>query len=639
MTFQFLRRPGARLLAGFLFSLLVYILALHFGWFSTVDQKVYDLGLSLRSPSSVQADVVLVAIENRSVNECFPPPAFPVSRHLRQHAQIIERLDAAGADLIVFDVLIDSLGNVGPDEINRFTDVLERSGKVVLAGAIEKVALPDTRSGLVVTREQLCLPPENIRTFAKGFGLVNMPIDPDGCIRKCYLAKSFNNRSFLSLSHEAVRLYCKREKSLSSENTFYIDYASFGKVIRRIPYATVLRGDGWQPAVENKVVLVGVVENGSVDAYKVPISSPSGRLDGKMFGAEIQALAIQTLLSDTMILQASQTEIFGLGAIVLLILSFVLSRVRAITGFTVTFAVLILIIVGALISTAELSVVFPIGPLLLSLAGTALFMFTVNLTGLRSVTEIQEKFISDMKDDLDSAHMIYENLQPREFHLNDNVQISTMQIPCKEVGGDYYDIIPLSENRIGVLIADVSGKGVSGSLIMANLQGHFRHTAREVQSPAALLREFNESVAQVAASQARFVTLFYGVLDCTSLTLTYSNAGHCYPILCSSDGQARALTEGGPLLGPFPDLEWTDYNVTLINGDVLCLYTDGVTEAGGDEPQRQFGEERIITCLKERYKEPAEAIKSYIFEACKQFVGGQSFDDDLTLLVLKMGRV
>jgi CHASE2 domain-containing sensor protein len=639
MTFQFLRRPGARLLAGFLFSLLVYILALHFGWFSTVDQKVYDLGLSLRSPSAVQADVVLIAINKRSIDECFPTPAFPISQHLKQHAQIIERLDAAGADLIVFDVLFDSLGSVEPDELRRFAAVLERTGKVVLAGVIEKAALPDSRSGFVVTKEQLCLPPENIRTFAKGFGLVNMPIDPDGYIRKCYLVKSFKDQSFLSLSHEAVRLYRKREESPHGENTFYIDYASFGNAIRRIPYAAVLSGEGWQPAVENKVVLVGVVENGSVDAYRVPLSSPSGRLDGKMFGAEIQALAIQTLLSGTMIHQASHTVVFGLGVLALLILSFVLSRVRAILGFAVTFAVLILTIVGALISTAELSVVFPIGPLLLSLAGAALAMFTVNLTGLRGVAEIQEKTIKDFQDDLVTAHEIYENLQPREFHLNDNIKISAMQIPCKEVGGDYYDIIPLPDNRIGVLIADVSGKGVSGSLIMANLRGHFRHAAREVQSPAAMLREFNESVAQVVASQARFVTLFYGVLDCTSLTLTYSNAGHCYPIICSPDEQARKLTEGGPLLGPFPDLEWTDYNVTLINGDVLCLYTDGVTEAGGDEPQKQFGEERIIACLKEKCNEPAEAIKSYIYETCKQFIGGQSFDDDLTLLVLKMDRV
>ncbi len=639
MTFQFLRRPGARLLAGFLFSLLVYVVALHFGWFSTVDQKVYDLGLSLRSPSAVQADVVLIAIDKRSIDECFPPPAFPISRHLSQHAQIIERLDAAGADLIVFDVLFDSLGSVEPDELSRFAAVLERTGKVVLAGVIEKAALPDNRAGFVVTKEQLCLPPENIRTFAKGFGLVNMPIDPDGYIRKCYLAKSFKDQSFLSLSHEVVRLYRKREESPHGENTFYIDYASFGNAIRSIPYATVLSGEGWQRGVENKVVLVGVVQNGSVDAYKVPLSTPSGQLDGKMFGAEIQSLAIQTLLSGTMIHQASHTVVFGLGVLALLILSFVLSRVRAILGFAVTFAVLILTIVGALISTAELSVVFPIGPLLLSLAGAALAMFTVNLTGLRGVAEIQEKFITDMKDDLDSAHMIYENLQPREFHLNDNVQISAMQIPCKEVGGDYYDIIPLPDNRIGVLIADVSGKGVTGSLIMANLQGHFRHAAREVLSPAAMLREFNESVAKAAASQARFVTLFYGVLDCKSLTLIYSNAGHCYPIICSTGGQVRSLTEGGPLLGPFPDLEWTDYNVTLINGDVLCLYTDGVTEAGGDEPQKQFGEERIITCLKEKCNEPAEAIKSYIYETCKQFVGGQSFDDDLTLLVLKMERV
>ncbi len=638
MASRFLRRPGVRLLVGFLSSFLVYIVALRFGWFSALDLKVYDLGLSLRSPSVARSDIVLIAIDKRSVDECFPKPAFPISQHLRQHAQIVERLDAAGADLIVFDVLFDSLGSLEPGELSRFAAVLERTGKVVLAGAIEKVALPDARSGLVVTKEHLCLPPKTVRAFAKGFGLVNMPIDPDGYVRRSYLARSFENRDFLSLSHEAARLYSRWEEPLVGDNVFYIDYASLGNAIYRIPYATVLNGEGWQPAAANKVAVVGVVESGSVDSYKVPWSSPIGRLGGKMFGAEIQALAIQTLLSGTMIHQASRTSVICLGALALLILSILLSRVRAILGFAITFILLILITAGAFISTAELSAVFPAGPLLLSVVGAALAMFTLNLTSLRTVAETQEKIITDIQDDLDSAHIVYENLQPREFNLNENVRISVTQIPCKEVGGDYYDIIPLPDNRIGILIADVSGKGVTGSLIMANLQGHFRHAAREVLSPAAMLREFNESVAQAAASQARFVTLFYGVLDCLSLTLTYSNAGHCNPFLCSSNGQVRELAEGGPLLGPFPDLKWADYTVTLRKSDVLCLYTDGVTEAGGDAPKKQFGEERIIACLRAKCSESAEVIKSHICETCKQFVGGQPFDDDWTLIVLKMGR-
>jgi sigma-B regulation protein RsbU (phosphoserine phosphatase) len=142
-------------------------------------------------------------------------------------------------------------------------------------------------------------------------------------------------------------------------------------------------------------------------------------------------------------------------------------------------------------------------------------------------------------------------------------------------------------------------------------------------------------VAQIA-TPGRFVTLFYGVLDLPTKKFLYGNAGHNYPILCRADGETIELSEGGLFLGPFPDAGWEDSEIQLASGDLLFIYTDGVTEAAIQKTDEQFGEERLKTYLTENCSKSPGQVNRSLIGRLKDFSRSDQFDDDVTILTLKI---
>jgi len=116
----------------------------------------------------------------------------------------------------------------------------------------------------------------------------------------------------------------------------------------------------------------------------------------------------------------------------------------------------------------------------------------------------------------------------------------------------------------------------------------------------------------------------------------YSNAGHCYPIICSAGGKTETLRESGVPLGLFDGISWPTGRIVLHKGDVICIYSDGISEAGSDDPEKQFGEDRIAACVSQNCNRPTDEIKDCLLGACREFVRGASFDDDWTLVVVKL---
>lgn len=235
-----------------------------------------------------------------------------------------------------------------------------------------------------------------------------------------------------------------------------------------------------------------------------------------------------------------------------------------------------------------------------------------------------------------AAHDIQKKLQPVAFPESTMYEVAGIQIPCKEVGGDYYDVVELPNNRLGLLVADVAGKGVGGSLIMSNLQGSFRQVAGQTPSPADVIQRLNGVVKSAASIRHFFVTAFYGILDPREMSLVYCNAGHGSPLVCAPDGQVRMLEGGEVPLGILVDNRWSHRRIQLGSGDILCLYTDGISEAGGGDSDEMFGDEGVKTCLIENRHAGARSICDYILAACGRYADRQEFDDDWTLLVVKM---
>ena len=197
--------------------------------------------------------------------------------------------------------------------------------------------------------------------------------------------------------------------------------------------------------------------------------------------------------------------------------------------------------------------------------------------------EVQEQ-------DLQRAREIQQSLLPKEIPQLPGIAVATAWRPARAVGGDYFDVLRLDGNRLAICIADVSGKGVSAALLMANVQASLRASVRDLDSPARVCGIMNGMLCENIAAN-KFVTFFCGVFDGNSRAFRYCNAGHSYPILVSA-GAAHTLDQGGAVLGVFPSWNYQDCSVDLKSGDRLLLFTDGITEAE-DTQGEEFGVERV----------------------------------------------
>ena len=200
------------------------------------------------------------------------------------------------------------------------------------------------------------------------------------------------------------------------------------------------------------------------------------------------------------------------------------------------------------------------------------------------------------------------------------------------VGGDYYDIIRLSKNKLGICIADAAGKGISAALLMASVQAAVRAFASASVPPSDVCSQVN-SVLCTNIVRGEVVTLFYGVLDAKDRTLRYTSAGHPRPLLIRRNGTSFRLKNDGALLGVFPDWKYEVSSAELNPGDILLLFTDGITEATGAAGE-EFGEERLtsVVSLSSTKRNPEE-LPTELLGHVRNFCGSR-MSDDATLLVV-----
>ena len=233
--------------------------------------------------------------------------------------------------------------------------------------------------------------------------------------------------------------------------------------------------------------------------------------------------------------------------------------------------------------------------------------------------------------ELQQARQIQQSLLPKEIPQVAGFEISGEWEPARVVGGDYFDVIRLSETKLGICIADVVGKSISAALLMANVQASVRAFATETTLPSHLCSRVNSVLCSNIAA-GKFVTLFYAVLDAEQRSLQYTNAGHPLPILIHSDGVVTELNSGGAVLGVFPEWKYEDSAVQLKSEDRLLLFTDGITEAALPEGE-EFGEQRLIASARAYAHRSTVDLKSGLLGDVKQFCDSQ-FQDDATLIVL-----
>lgn len=247
----------------------------------------------------------------------------------------------------------------------------------------------------------------------------------------------------------------------------------------------------------------------------------------------------------------------------------------------------------------------------------------------RLLSETREA--EDLEKQVRTAAEVQQRMMPHTPPKLPGVELASVYVPCHELGGDFYDFIPLPANNLGLVMADVSGKGVPASLIMASVRAFLRAQVDNVYYLYEVIRRINLMLCR-DTKMGEFVTLFYGVLDGTSRRLTYCNAGHP-PALLLRKGQILELSSDNMVLGVNPNEDYKQSFIDLQKDDLLLLYTDGVTDAVNFAGER-FGRQRIADTLRQGGAS-ADAVAQSILWEVRKFAGLVKRPDDITMMVAK----
>jgi sigma-B regulation protein RsbU (phosphoserine phosphatase) len=235
--------------------------------------------------------------------------------------------------------------------------------------------------------------------------------------------------------------------------------------------------------------------------------------------------------------------------------------------------------------------------------------------------------------ELELAAAIQREILPRSLPEVEGAEIAAASLPTRQVGGDYYDVIPLPGGRLAFLVADVSGKGIPAALLVSTVHAAVHLQIDEAKTVADLVTRIDRHLRRYAATR-KFLTLFFGLFEPRSGVLTYVSAGHNPGLLLRATGGTETLGATGVPVGMFPDASWKEESVTLSPGDLLCVYTDGLTEAVNVR-EEEFGLERLSAALASGRQEPAGQLCERILGEIADFARDMPQYDDQTLLLLR----
>ncbi|HKL21215.1 MAG TPA: GAF domain-containing SpoIIE family protein phosphatase [Tichowtungia sp.] len=261
----------------------------------------------------------------------------------------------------------------------------------------------------------------------------------------------------------------------------------------------------------------------------------------------------------------------------------------------------------------------------------------IHYAGLRAALERKKQ----LDRDIHAAQQIQASLLPQNIPHPEGVQLGAFNLPAYDIGGDYYDFIQIDKDHLGIAVADVSGKGIGGAMMMAVCQGILRTRARQEQSPAGMLSELNRVLSENLAEDM-FITMLYMVLNTKTRELQFARAGHERPLLCHGEGVRREplpLDAPGIAIGlADPDVfdaVIQDVSIQLESSDALIVYTDGITEALNEEGE-EWGLENLTRLIQNAPPSAPEPLLNTIRSELNRYIGAQQQYDDMTLLVLRL---
>jgi sigma-B regulation protein RsbU (phosphoserine phosphatase) len=259
--------------------------------------------------------------------------------------------------------------------------------------------------------------------------------------------------------------------------------------------------------------------------------------------------------------------------------------------------------------------------------GTVLYRVQLELRASRH--ELARK-----EAELNFALEVQQALFPRQFPVDQGLEFSAVCVPARGIGGDYYDVLQRRDGCLAFAIADISGKGIPAAILMSNLHAILR-TLYDAGRPAGeLCSQLNRHLYRVTEG-TKFATAFYAEWNERDRSLTYVNAGHPAPLLLGSCS-GQLLQTGGPPLGIFPDTEFQVGRLVMQPGDMIVLYSDGITEAGLGSG-KEFGDARLEAAVQQHLEKPLDEIRQHVLKAIRDWSGAE-VEDDMTLLLVRAAR-
>ena len=255
----------------------------------------------------------------------------------------------------------------------------------------------------------------------------------------------------------------------------------------------------------------------------------------------------------------------------------------------------------------------------------------------REALSSRDKLVA-LQNELDVASKMQQSILPTHFPKGSDYEVFGNMEPARSVGGDFFDVMQLDNGHIGLAIADVSDKGVPAALFMMSTRTLLKGSAIGSSNPSEVLGEVNDLLNE-DNDTAMFVTTLYATYDPASGELSYANGGHNSPLIVHADGTSHLLPlTGGIALGVVPDLEYEQNTVTLLPGDTLVLYTDGVTEAMNVDGE-EFGTQRLQEVFVGPNSKNGQEASQAVFQAVSSFAGDTPQSDDITCLTLCRGEL
>ena len=616
--------PQIRISLVILLALVLFVfLGDQLNFFENQELGFLDLRFQLRSERAAHPDIVIVDVDDQSINRIGHWP-WPRS----YHAALLTALTAYRPRLVLYDVLFTE-ASTQPKEDELLAYSMRQAGNVI---------------GAFFFRSEnpfiAFFPIDPIKKAMRALGYVNIIPDPDGRVRRieAFISPEQEKSRYYHTSVTALRTLLPDEEArdrilskvpLEKDNTFWLNFPGRFSLFKRIPFYQIVEGHGANDAelrklIAGKIVIVGVTATGGGDLRPTPFSPAYP-------GAGIQATAIHTLLTGDFLKRVKGGASFIILLLLALLAGYLTWKNPPVIALLTVFILNAFYLIWNFLAFAYLGWILPVFPALLVIWGIYVLILFLQYMDIRLEGELLAR-------ELSLAAQIQENFLPRELPKIPGFDIGFHCRFAKTVGGDLYDWVALGERKLGLCVGDVSGKGVPAALYMARVISEWRTLAQNFNSTSQLLTALNDRLV-ASGMHGFFVTLLYLILDLDSRSLLISNAGH-EPLFYyhSRAGKGEWIRgDGGRPLGLFAGGNYPEARLAWEEGDLAFLMSDGVKELRGQRGD-EWGYEGVEGSIKMNAAQPAGEIVQGVFHSMDSFAKGRPAHDDRTVLCVKMTK-